>query len=198
MSQGSIYATCPYCRSRVLISELIQTAGSSFSSEISAIFTIRGASLVKYTGSGQTPVIPSGIRKIEAEAFQRTAITAIQIPEGVVEIGSYAFDDCSELASVVLPSTIRKIGNRAFRRCYNLRSFECRANWAMVEKGEDILIGCPCDSQANGRLSHEIIDSLYDEMIESERMQKGLCTYCGGRFKLFQRICSVCGKPKNY
>lgn len=28
--------------------------------------------------------------------------------------------------------------------------------------------------------------------------QKGLCTFCGGRFKLFQRICSVCGRPKNY
>jgi hypothetical protein len=39
------------------------------------------------------------------------------IPEGVTEIGDYAFRGCSALTSVTFPSTIEKIGESAFSGC---------------------------------------------------------------------------------
>ena len=55
------------------------------------------------------------------------ALSQIQIPETidtytVTAIGSYAFEDCSNITSISLPDTIASIGDYAFYRCSNLAS----------------------------------------------------------------------------
>ena len=47
----------------------------------------------------------------------------VVVPEGVVEIGSYAFCDCST-TSVVLPKSLVKLGEGAFRNCAKLKRVE--------------------------------------------------------------------------
>ena len=44
-------------------------------------------------------------------------ITDLVIPEGVTEIGAYAFDGCSSITSVTIPSSVTGIGAYAFRNC---------------------------------------------------------------------------------
>ena len=56
---------------------------------------------------GNWKTIPSGL-------FYGTGVEKLVIPEGVTEIGSYAFSG-SSLKEVVLPSTLTKIGESAFR-----------------------------------------------------------------------------------
>ena len=51
----------------------------------------------------------------------RNSITKVVIEEGVVNIGSYAFDDCSKLTEVDF-GTIDTIGNHAFHNCTSLTS----------------------------------------------------------------------------
>ena len=51
-------------------------------------------------------------------------ITSFVVPEGVTEIGTYAFSGCYKLESVTLPSTLTKIDERAFKNCYSLTSIE--------------------------------------------------------------------------
>lgn len=46
-------------------------------------------------------------------------ITSALVPEGVEEIGAYAFADCSNIRELSLPSTLIRIGECAFRDCYN-------------------------------------------------------------------------------
>lgn len=46
-----------------------------------------------------------------------------EIPEGVTEIGDYAFYMVDECQSYIFPSSLRKIGKQAFAHCYGLRSF---------------------------------------------------------------------------
>ena len=41
----------------------------------------------------------------------------ITIPEGVKEIGDWAFFNCESLHKVVLPVSVVAIGNRAFDKC---------------------------------------------------------------------------------
>ena len=55
------------------------------------------------------------------------ALSQIQIPETidtytVTAIGSYAFEECSNLTSITLPNTIASIGDNAFYRCSKLAS----------------------------------------------------------------------------
>lgn len=49
-------------------------------------------------------------------------ITEVIIPEGVEEIGSFAFANLTALESVTLPSTLTKIGDSAFLHCTSLKT----------------------------------------------------------------------------
>ncbi|MCC8182948.1 MAG: fibronectin type III domain-containing protein, partial [Clostridiales bacterium] len=52
----------------------------------------------------------------------RSAVTAVQIEEGVTSVAPYAFQDCANLVSVSLPGTVSKIGDCAFFGCTELTS----------------------------------------------------------------------------
>lgn len=49
---------------------------------------------------GHNTAISEGVKIIAQAAFRRSAITKIDIPASVVEIGDYAFDDCADLAAI--------------------------------------------------------------------------------------------------
>ena len=58
-------------------------------------------------------------------------ITEFIIPDGVTEIGSYAFYNCSTLTSVIIPDSVTSIGSYAFYGCSSLTSvtFENAIGW---------------------------------------------------------------------
>jgi len=73
-------------------------------------------------GGNQYPVI-----KINDNVFaDNTNLTAVTLPDGLVEIGNYAFKSCN-LNALTLPSTITSIGNEAFLYNNNLKSIICNA-----------------------------------------------------------------------
>ncbi len=57
---------------------------------------------------------------IKQQYIGEDTITKIVIPEGVVEIQSYAFAGLTALKEVVLPSTLTRIGTYAFYKCEKL------------------------------------------------------------------------------
>ena len=87
------------------------------------------------------------------------------IPDGVVEIGDWAFRYCSSLENIVIPASVKKIGGWAFRQCTNLKSitlpdsvkkigtgaFSCCENLKnislpkKVKLGKDVFLGCHPD-----------------------------------------------------
>ena len=84
-----------------------------------------GVMITGYWGSATDIVIPGEIYgdpvvAIDDFAFSYSDLTSVVIPEGVTDIGEYAFSDCERLVSVSLPSTLVTIGNGAFDCCTSL------------------------------------------------------------------------------
>ena len=58
------------------------------------------------------------VKKINDNVFSgNTNLTAVTLPEGLVEIGASAFKGCQNLASVTLPESLTTVGNYAFNDC---------------------------------------------------------------------------------
>ena len=68
-----------------------------------------------------TYTVRTGTKTIADDAFQKTELTGIIIPNGVVAIGQSAFASCEHLSDELkLPESLETIGNGAFRGCINL------------------------------------------------------------------------------
>lgn len=93
------------------------------------------ATITKYTGNEHRITIPAQVAqgtqtypvtKIGDRVFSsyRYALTSVQIPDTVTEIGSNAFYNCTSLKSVTIqgnkPSCVKKIGRQAFMFCSEL------------------------------------------------------------------------------
>ncbi len=86
-------------------------------------FEINGDVLKKYNGDGETVTVPDGIRVIGTKAFAgNKTITKVILPDTVEVIKNYAFDDCSNLETIVKgpESSLRTIGIGAFQNAIRL------------------------------------------------------------------------------
>ena len=93
------------------------------------------------------------VTKIGKKAFltgyENTNITGAVIPEGITEIGSFAFCGCTYVKSWSLPSTLKKIGQSAFY-CYDnqdrkLEEVRCYAT--VPPQCEDMIFGSRFNSK---------------------------------------------------
>ena len=57
------------------------------------------------------------------------------VPEGVTEIGNYAFDGCRSLTSVTIPSSVTRIGWWAFASCSSLTSVDIPSSVTSIGVG---------------------------------------------------------------
>lgn len=77
--------------------------------------------MAKYEIKDGVGIIPEGTVEIDTYAFQDCLdLTSVNIPESVTKILWNAFDGCSALTSVVLPKSLTKIDSDAFRGCTGL------------------------------------------------------------------------------
>ena len=79
-----------------------------------------GKTLDKYVGIEAHVVVPDGVTKIAAFAFDSCKVTAVTLPDTVKEIGIYAFTDCTQLQQISFPSSLRSVGEYAFAKCRSL------------------------------------------------------------------------------
>ena len=79
--------------------------------------------LKKYTGYESVVVVPDGVTEIGEWAFaENEALKSVALPKGVTVVGERAFVGCASLTSITLPAGLTEIGKYAFSSCINLTS----------------------------------------------------------------------------
>ena len=78
-----------------------------------------------YTGTPVNVVIPEGVTEIGEWAFWSCdSLESVIIPEGVTRIGAAAFGDCDSLESIIIPEGVTEICALAFEECDSLSEVE--------------------------------------------------------------------------
>lgn len=105
----------------VLCSRFLLDNNEAKISDSNRDFLITDGVLLKYLGDAPVVIIPDGVREIGSYAFKdKTRITDITFPKGLECICEHSFERCINITSLIFPSSLKKIGNAAFLRCYSL------------------------------------------------------------------------------
>lgn len=89
------------------VTEIKRAAFSGFSGGVGPDDTDSGI-------SAENVILPESLKIIGDNAFLKSGLKTIVIPNGVESIGSYAFSGCNSLSSISLPESLTKIGVGAF------------------------------------------------------------------------------------
>jgi len=99
--------------------------------------------------------LPKNLKIIGPEAFSRSALSFLDLPESITITSGSAFAYCRSLTSINIPDTVTTIGGSAFHGS-NLRSITWPAGTTTIETGLHISLG--------GRLYSNI--SISESLIE--------------------------------
>ncbi len=93
-------------------------------------YTSEGAqiTITGFTGTDTVVTVPATVATLPVKvigdnAFKdKTTITSVALPNGIITVGKYAFQGCSALTSVNIPSSVTSLGEGAFYLCTKLPS----------------------------------------------------------------------------
>ena len=91
------------------------------------LFNKAEKSLICYPAGKQEEAyeVPQGIQQIKSYAFYDcSALTSIKLPDSVTSIGESAFCGCDSLTTIELPDSVTSIGESAFLGCSALTNIE--------------------------------------------------------------------------
>lgn len=110
------------------------------SAEFSEGITATGGWCFQDCSNLATVSLPSTLTIVSVRTFNATAITSIDIPEGVTRVNNYAFYNCTALEDVNLPSTLTQIGSNVFEGCTGLASIDLPEGLTNI--GSKAFAGC--------------------------------------------------------
>nr|MBP3597924.1 leucine-rich repeat protein [Eubacterium sp.] len=85
-------------------------------------------------------VVKDGITSISAEISTLEKLEEVDLPNSLVEIESYAFEECERLREIVIPDSVKRIGDGAFDSCKRLSKIVLPAS--MQQWDTSIIEGC--------------------------------------------------------
>lgn len=122
-------------------------------------------------------VLPDGMTEIDSGAFCNYSVESIEIPDGVVTIGNWAFDSCASLERVNIPDSVVTIGYRAFNSCASLERVDIPSS--VTDIGLDAFLYCLELSAINVDSSNPNYKSIDGSLYTKDG--KKLITYAIGK-----------------
>lgn len=103
---------------------IVDESNPVYSSRDGVLFNKNQTVLLRYPGGrAGSYVIPNGVEEIGAYAFEYCInITGVTLSSSVIQIGAHAFADCQRLTSLTFSGVGGSIGDHAFTGCHNLVS----------------------------------------------------------------------------
>ena len=129
---AAVFAWCPS-----LTGVSLQSGNPSYSVRSGVLFDRAQTVLICCPGGKSgSYTIPSGVRRIEENAFVGcTRLTGVTIPAGVTEIGRSAFYYCTGLTAVTIPDGVTAIAGSTFKLCSGLTKVTIPASVTAVGSG---------------------------------------------------------------
>ena len=143
--------------------------------------------LTKYTGNETDVTIPEGVTDIGSGAFRDcTSLESVKIPASVTSIGKYAFWNCTSLTGVDIPASVTSIGGGAFYECESLETVTYNgtlAQWCAMDNDFWLMHNATSvilTGQNNMNLKQEATLVIPDEATKIGRNAFGGCTSLTG------------------
>ncbi len=98
----------------------VSPGNTHFKSIDGSLFTADGKTLIHVPGGRKLAeyIVPDGVTEIGDFAFCNCSdLRSVRLPNGIRSIGDHAFSDCAELNSLELPDSLTQIGDLAFTNC---------------------------------------------------------------------------------
>ena len=155
------------------------------------------AEITGYTGPETEIVIPAEagglkVTRIGNWAFEKSAVTRVEIPEGVTSVGRYCFSECRNLAEIILPESLTSLGDCAFILCTSLTALTLPE--ALTEVGQNPFCYCTALTELEGLEANPALvftdNALYDR--ENRRLIARLCAAEERVFEVWDE-CEVIG-----
>lgn len=102
-------------------SEAFSSCDSLTKAQLPDSVTTVGEGIYRYC-QGITSMELGTRTRIPDSFLANCGMTSVEIPEGIVEIGTQAFANCEKLQNVVFPQSLEIVGDNAFYRCRKLQT----------------------------------------------------------------------------
>ena len=108
--------------------------------KMSSKITDLGWGLFKDCKSLTTVSLPAGLTWLGISTFEGSGITNIVIPDGITEIPSEAFKDCTSLKKVVLSKNVKELSSECFSGCTSLTDINIPLD--LTTMWSEVFTGC--------------------------------------------------------
>ena len=167
------------CKSLMTIT--VDPANSTYHSAGNCLIETATGTLVAGC-SGSVILNDGSITAISGWAFDASAITDVTIPNGITNIATCTFQNCSKLQSIVIPASVTTIESSAFYGCHRLKTIYylgTAEQWAkvIINSGNDPLKR----AEVQFVTSHtEVIDAAVAATCTASGLTEGKhCSVCG-------------------
>ena len=156
-------------------------------------------------------VIPEGVNIIGNSAFEDcVSLNEVILPKTLINLGDMVFKNCKSLKTLTIPDNVECIERSLCSGCVELESVKIgdntSINFECPKTGDDIVpfADSPKLLSIDYKYLNETLKAFpayyyevyYREIALKARLK---CVHCGGDFKgVFKKVCSVCGRPKDY